>query len=370
MDGHVHAREGSRRHPIGSRGPEMGRGVDGTGGAERDEGAEDESAQHSLHESLQASQTNWGAGGAETVAAHLPKIAHALRPVLRQRGLSEEEAADVIQEVLARAWANRERFRSARGLYRWSYVVARNVTTTLLRQRARLSDADVPDGAVPDAAELAQQRQEVEALFEAFRRLSTQDQRAISDALRLSITDDARSPAGRKRLERARARLRELMRRGWVGAPPAIRLRQEALLGTLAATGAGLSLVFGASVSQAPMPTELKAGLPRQLGMSSVVVFPRALGSTDETGGAPTRFDRNAQPRQTGTHGDHPPKPRPPSWTIDIPWSGDHQRIDTRQAPTVVGVEAETREKRADDRMACLENVPVIQGACVDHIVR
>lgn len=349
----------------------MGRGVHGSGDAEGDEGAEDESARRSLHESLQASQTNWGAGSAEAVAAHLPDIAHALRPVLRKRGLSEEETADVVQEVLARAWADRDRFRSARGLYRWSYVVARNLTTTLVRQRARLADRDVPEDAVPDAADIAQHRREVEALFDAFRRLSFQDQRAILDALGASKTDAMRSAAGRKRLERARMRLRELMRRGWVAVLPATRLRQEAVVGTLAAAGVGLSLGFGAHVSRSPATMEVAAGFPRQVGMTTVGVSAGGLGITVGTGAAAARIEGYAAvapvPR---THADHPPKTATPRWTVDIPWIADHERIHARPTGADLGFEAETREKRAEDRLACVENVPLIQGACVDHVVR
>lgn len=322
---------------------------------------------------LRGKRRSWTAADAEAVAAQLPELAGTLFPILTKRGLTADEAADVVQEVLARAWANRGRFRSARALYRWAYVVARNLATTHQAQKGRVAYVDPPDRESADVAELADLRWELGSVLEAWRTLSAADREVIATALQLSASPEARSVRGRKRLERARQRLRQLMQRGFVIVAPLTRVREDNVASATALAGLGAALVFGFTVSSPPSA----AGTSEQ-GTHFAVVAGAATSTVGAFAADTPAEGESREPGEgklrsltPGSPGKEVAGPAARPWTLELPWAADHRRVDTRPAaPAQVGVEAQTREKRPHDPFVCVQNVPALASVCVDHLIR
>ena len=59
---------------------------------------------------------------ASLLALHMPRVHRAARGLLP----NEQEAREVAQEALTRAWASRERYDLARPFYPWLYTIVRN----------------------------------------------------------------------------------------------------------------------------------------------------------------------------------------------------------------------------------------------------
>ncbi len=71
---------------------------------------------------------------AELLALHMPRVQRAALGWLRD----EEEAREVAQEALARAWAARDRYDPRRPFYPWLYTIVKNLCRDArARKRAR-----------------------------------------------------------------------------------------------------------------------------------------------------------------------------------------------------------------------------------------
>jgi hypothetical protein len=86
------------------------------------------------------------ATGAVEMESELAAVARSLHRVLNRRGVSPDDAEDLVQETLTRAWASRDAFTSRRHLVMWCLRVAGNLRTDEWRHRQRrVDDRTVPD---------------------------------------------------------------------------------------------------------------------------------------------------------------------------------------------------------------------------------
>ena len=168
---------------------------------------------------------------------------------------SFEEAEDVVQEVLLRAWRNRASFEGASGFRAWLYKIATNASLDAIRSRKRRlhslgSFAEVPwlqpypdrlldeipaDDETPDAVAVA--KETIELAFLAAVQLLPPLQRAVlivRDVLGWSAADTAAMlettvPAVNSASQRARATLRTQLparRADWSVAEPSSEERE------------------------------------------------------------------------------------------------------------------------------------------------
>ena len=109
---------------------------------------------------------------ANLLALNLPKVHRAAVGLLRD----EQEAHEVAQDALARAWAARDRYDSRRPFYPWLYTIVRNACRDAAargRHRARpgLEPERVSSASPTPLANLSQKRQEA-AIRDALGRVS------------------------------------------------------------------------------------------------------------------------------------------------------------------------------------------------------
>jgi RNA polymerase sigma-70 factor, ECF subfamily len=108
------------------------------------------------------------------LALNLPRVHRATAGLLRDK----EEAREVAQDALAKAWAARDRYDPKRPFYPWLYTIVRNACRDAAargRHRARpgLEPERVDSGTPTPLASLSKKRQEA-AIREALTRLSEQ----------------------------------------------------------------------------------------------------------------------------------------------------------------------------------------------------
>lgn len=339
----------------------MDRGTADSRDGEGDEPDQEHAPATQLHYDLQGTRVV-GAAAAD-LAAWLSKVSQTLLSALTKRGLSSDEAADVVQEVFARALASRVEFKSARALYRWSWVVARRLARDLIRSQERLEYGDVPDDAVADMGEAAEHRLHLEEAMTSFRQLSETDRRVITDALRLTAQDDR----DRKRLQRARERLRGRLR-GLPGAMVLTRLRvqYDTAHAPAFAAALGVTVIFGAgafaSTTRTPDHVSASNAAVQVVGVTDVMAVEGTLpvGGTSRAQIATVTADPETIAR----------RPREPGWTVEVPWSDEHRRVDVRDPKSGLGIGVGTREKRPDDATVCVGNLPVAGSHCIEHPVR
>ena len=111
---------------------------------------------------------------ATLLAFHLPRVHRAARGLVP----NDEEAHEIAQDALARAWAARDRYDVTRPFYPWLYTIVRNACRDAAargRHRARpgLEPERVDSGTPTPLASLSKKRQEA-AIREALTRLSEQ----------------------------------------------------------------------------------------------------------------------------------------------------------------------------------------------------
>lgn len=295
-----------------------------------------------------------GATGAEFMSKQAPT----LHSNLMRFGLSEHDAEDVVQEVFARALAYRPGFATARDFTRWATIVARNLGYDRLIALGRVQPGEVPDFALPDAAEEAERAADGKALVRAYESLSASDRRVLYEA-----ADDLRPDTDPERerfrvwLSRARSRLRRRMY-GWLIALPS-RLRLTDVENLAAGFGGALvALAFAAGISASEPPITSRP--PERMTLIGQVVVSSAV--------------------ETSTPGPATPTPRDPAVTTD---GGTEVVVSAGQTPTeerrltyervaltppggeqVAAVDAHESES-PDPPLICVWNAPVVGSRCV-----
>lgn len=140
----------------------------------------------------------------------------------RARGLDGHDLDDMVQEVFARAWRQRDRFRGAASLRTYLIAIARNVLREFFAQRRRHAAYPLPvnclDRQQVDLVHGVEQRDLVNRMLGALAHLSPRQRQALE-----LICIEGKSPteaaalcrttvkAMRRRIENARARLAALL---------------------------------------------------------------------------------------------------------------------------------------------------------------
>lgn len=157
---------------------------------------------------------------------------------LRSTG-SEQDAADITQEVFLRAWKSLDSFRGDSSLSTWLYRVTSNLCVDFARKRAAegniasIDDTESPAASIPDPARTIQPEQAVEnqelreELQHALAQLSEEHRKVVllRDVAGLTYTEIARTlgleeGTVKSRLARARNSLRKiLLERGNISLP-------------------------------------------------------------------------------------------------------------------------------------------------------
>ena len=157
---------------------------------------------------------------------------------LRSTG-SEQDAADITQEVFLRAWKSLDSFRGDSSLSTWLYRVTSNLCVDFARKRAAegnmasIDDTESPAASIPDLSRAIQPEQAVEnqelreELQYALAQLSEEHRRVVllRDVAGLTYTEIARTleleeGTVKSRLARARNSLRKiLLERGNISLP-------------------------------------------------------------------------------------------------------------------------------------------------------
>lgn len=151
------------------------------------------------------------------VQRHAPRLYH----LLRRMAANEEQAADLLQEVLIHVWQRLDRFSGQSAFATWLWSVGRNRALDLLRrQQPRLrgvEDLDQAAGASPSDSLVAAERHQL--LHRALQELPAEQREIIilrdfQDLDYASIASALGTAEGtvKSRLSRARAALRELLR--------------------------------------------------------------------------------------------------------------------------------------------------------------
>lgn len=148
---------------------------------------------------------------------------------LRSTG-SEQDAADITQEVFLRAWKSLDTFRGDSSLSTWLYRVTSNLCVDFARKKAAdgvqasIDDEESPAASIADTSRMAQpeavaENQELrEELQYALSQLSDEHRRVVllRDVAGMAYTDIARTlgleeGTVKSRLARARASLRKIL---------------------------------------------------------------------------------------------------------------------------------------------------------------
>ncbi len=113
-----------------------------------------------------------------------PHLAKRLSAYLRRRGASWHDTDDIVQECALRVLSREVAFADADDLMSWCLTVARNVHVDLHRGQGRLSTESVPDRpADGDVHEEVASRLRLQAVVDAWPRLSPADQRVLVEAV-------------------------------------------------------------------------------------------------------------------------------------------------------------------------------------------
>lgn len=164
---------------------------------------------------------------------------------LRSTG-SEQDAADITQEVFLRAWKSLDSFRGDSSLSTWLYRVTSNLCVDFARKRAvesgtaSIDDAESPAASIADPSRTIQPEQAVEnqelreELQYAIAQLSEEHREVVllRDVAGLAYTEIARTlgveeGTVKSRLARARNSLRKiLLERGNISLPASSKLAE------------------------------------------------------------------------------------------------------------------------------------------------
>jgi DNA-directed RNA polymerase specialized sigma24 family protein len=284
-------------------------------------------------------------------------VASTLLASLVRRGLSVDDAQDVVQEVLTRAIAYRSTFRSARAFNRWATVVARNLVYDRRKEEERLLLGDPPPSELPDPAEVVGERLFADSVLRAGSALSERDQQVIARAVRRLRPKDA---ADRKRFELRlhRARRRLLGRiEGWLGGVW-MRWRwwaEEIAQTVVSAPGSAIVGAVAMVVGSASGATATGART-----VPSTVVVTRPAPSPIEAAPVPgTAPERRVHDR---------PEPTPPTIPTPSPEapSGDEFQRVAVHSPDGSWVDAGTSQNGPDQPLVCVFNIPRLGTTCVD----
>src|SRR4051812_4713332 len=148
--------------------------------------------------------------GVDLVTGHWPEVHDSVRASLLRRGVSPEDAADILQETALRAMSRTENFDGVEGLRRWAFVVARHLTIEQARRRGAACVAELPDTPAvgADVATTVENRMVAEAVVSALLQLSASDQHAITAPFRPVERPASRKEYIRSAVRRHRARQR------------------------------------------------------------------------------------------------------------------------------------------------------------------
>ena len=285
-----------------------------------------------------------------------PDVERCLRALLYRRGLDAASADDVVQEVALRALAGRVTYTSARDLLRWAGPVACNLHVDLLRQRAKLMDGEVdPERpAAHDVAGEVADRIELQRAFRGIAALRPADREAIMEA----VTCEPPQPRTRKeavrlavRRHRARSRLALVMEQlaAWVLGLGWLRRSRTAVAVAIVPVAA-LPLVVGGTL----LP---RAPAERSTAPRVAVPVTRPVPVRDAT------LDRSAPAAA------RPPAARAAGTAVRRPAAPPAKRKSTPivavEAPNGIGVRARKEERRPDDRVVCVQDLPLVAKLCV-----
>ncbi len=186
--------------------------------------------------------------------------AHTIRPLLvarlRRAGASPEDAEDVAQEALLRAWDRNIRFADDGDLLRWCTVVARHSYIDRVRQQARLLDlGDLASDSACRELEAVEFRHVLATVNSAMGQLSEQERASLRPAT--ARPDGDRATQVRTAVARHRARYRLRLLVGPFGAlvAQAVRTLRRGVPATVAAgalAAAALTGTLGALVHDRP----------------------------------------------------------------------------------------------------------------------
>ena len=291
-----------------------------------------------------------------------PDVDRRLRALLFRRGLDQSSADDVVQEVALRVLAHGVTYESAGDLLRWAAPVACRLHVDLLRHRARLTDPDdaAEHPARDDVAGEVADRLELQRALRAIATLRPADRAAIIDAVAAepSVPRD-RQEAVRLavRRHRARNRLAVVLEQlaAWVtGLFAGSRLlvrgerRGPAIAALVPAAVAIPFMVTFGPAAPTPTPTRPPAAVaPAESGEE-----PRA------TNVAARSAIRPADVKSVAPEGRRTTRP------VTTARPAPKQAVDV-DGPGGIGVRAGTDQRRPDDRLACLNNVPAVGRVCL-----
>jgi DNA-directed RNA polymerase specialized sigma24 family protein len=318
-------------------------------------------SEHSLgHGSLPSSPDD-----SDLAAAKL-HVAADLYERLRARGLHDEDARDVVQEVLTRAIQYRSTFTSARALRRWAFVVARNLLYDRHQEQKRLVLGDPPPPESPDPADIVTERLFMEYVLRAGANLSQRDREAIASAVWSTRPKDVLE---QRRfnvvLHRARLRLRRRIDGVLVGAWIRPKWADEpaqsaACLVSTAVLGAVVVLVGGS-----PSSTDVRTTASASISASRPAP---ALPVTRERPMAPP-----ISPSPAGRHA-RQRSPNPPNGVmapvatpeLPPPPRRYEERHVTLSSPDGRFIDAGTYQNDKDAPLVCLHNIPALGTTCYE----
>jgi RNA polymerase sigma factor (sigma-70 family) len=277
--------------------------------------------------------------------------AHAIWPLLvarlRRAGASPEDAEDVAQEALLRAWDRNIHFADDGDLLRWCTVVARRTHIDRIRQQSRLLDlADHASDSACRDLEAVEFRHVLGTVNTALAQLTEQERASLAPAPAKPHGDRATQVRTAVARHRARYRLRLLV--GPFGALVAQILR-TLRRGVPAAVTAG-------ALAAAALTVTL-GGLDR--GHPYLPAPPRGGPGSPGAAIAPPA-GRHVAPPMRLVAAKHPLRTA----------STDPPPVVRVQGPEQTGVGAKTRPTKPDDHLVCVDDQIVGIGRyCVGHPV-
>jgi len=270
--------------------------------------------------------------------------AHEVRPLLvtrlRRAGASPEDAEDVAQEALLRAWDRRIRFDDDGDLLRWCTVVARRSHIDGVRRQSRQRQlAEIPSESACRELDAVELRQVLGTVRTAMAELTEQEQAS----LRTSATGVRTDRATQVRMAVARHRA---------------RYRLRLLVGPFTALGTAAVRVLRRGTPAAAATTALAAAA---LSVT-LTVPPDGRHSVGLPGSHPFRGAPVGTPPASG------PRPAPPAVLVGLA-----RPAAVRPAPATVahraaapqpGVSFDQRPGRPDDPLVCIDD-PDLGHVCV-----
>jgi len=283
--------------------------------------------------------------------------AHAVWPLLvarlRRAGASPEDAEDVAQEALLRAWDRNLHFTDDGDLLRWCTVVARRSHIDRVRQQARLLDLNeqVSDSACREL-EAVEFRHVLGTVSTAMASLTAQERASLQSARAQPHSDRASQVRTAVARHRARYRLRLLV--GPFGGLVAAALRTlrrgvpaAATVGALAAVA--LTVTVGTlhhGATTAPAHHARAAAHPLAAPAGSQVAGHRG----------PTALSGPAAPRRSESRLRVAPEPSP-----------QMTRLAAVQGPRHDGATVDQRDEKTGDHLLCVEDYSFGLG---EHCIR